>query len=331
MPARDRQNFKLGLFVFFTLSLFVALVLSLGIFESFQPQAELVTLFDESVQGLTNGSAVKYQGVPLGTVTSINIDMDTQSGRRLIRAGMTIDLQKFKTGAKETISEEHFQEIIRRDIARGLRCTISPDGITGMKFIDLEFVSDPAPDPLASAGAAAVADTPEVLYVPSVPSMLKDLRTSIFALLDKMNAIDFSGISKHTIATLDSVQKRLNDPALARIITNLDKASANLETTSGALRKTLTPEQINGFVQHLNDTIRTVDELSAFAKKTLADAELGKTSDDFRRLLATLNELSRNFSTSLTSLDEMLDSATELIQYLDSDPSALVRGKGKKK
>ena len=69
--------------------------------------------------------------------------------------------------------------------------------------------------------------------------MLKDLRISIFALLDKMNAIDFSGISKHTIATLDSVQKRLNDPALARIITNLDKASANLEHNPAPARATM--------------------------------------------------------------------------------------------
>ena len=46
MPARDRQNFKLGLFVFFTLSLFVALVLSLGRCPSFMHTAVSTVVLD---------------------------------------------------------------------------------------------------------------------------------------------------------------------------------------------------------------------------------------------------------------------------------------------
>jgi hypothetical protein len=42
-----------------------------------------------------------------------------------------------------------------------------------------------------------------------------------------------------------------------------------------------------------------------------------------------VSELKKNISTSLTKLDEALDGFTELVNSINDDPSALIKGKQK--
>ncbi|MEP7344402.1 MAG: MlaD family protein, partial [Gemmatimonadaceae bacterium] len=42
----------------------------------FQQRTTFISFFPESVNGLENGAPVKFQGVPVGTVTGINIQID---------------------------------------------------------------------------------------------------------------------------------------------------------------------------------------------------------------------------------------------------------------
>ncbi len=50
-------------------------------------------MVSESVQGLSSGSAVKFQGVPVGIVRDITISTKSQR----IRIDMEVRLSKFKT------------------------------------------------------------------------------------------------------------------------------------------------------------------------------------------------------------------------------------------
>lgn len=335
---RDTHYFRLGLFTCFTLALLTALLLSLGMLDYFRPKARLVTLVSESVQGLTPGSAVKYRGVPIGTVSDITINIGPgrkteKAGReatRLIRIDMTIDLTKFKTEgpggpAPRTIDYPHFEKIIRGDIRKGLCCNISPDGITGMKYIDLDFSANPPPQSTMPAE-----ENPEgPLFVPSVPSVLKDLRTSVFTLLDNLNSVDYAGISKQAKETFASVQKLAEDPKIPALIQRLELAASGFEETSTTLRKSFSEEQVGLLIKNFDSTLSAVRDLADYTKHQISNAEISKTSDELQRLLSTLNELGVSISHTLTGVNEAFDSATELIQYLDVDPASLIRGKGK--
>lgn len=320
---RSTAYFKLGLFILFTLALFTALILMLGMFDSFQPKAHLITVVAESVQGLTPGSAVKYQGVPIGKVSDITIDM-SRAGElsRLIRIDMEIDLKKFRMEKVGQLDRNEFYSIIRADQTKGLRCNLSPDGITGMMYIDLEFVQNPAPDPLAENPILE----PDALYVPSVPSLLKDLRTSMMAILDKLGAIDFAKIGRQVEATLGSAQKRLDDPRLTNTFIHIEKAAVDLEATAKRLNEKITPEVLDQVMTDLKKTLTAVDELSIFVRQEIKDADFGKTTAEFRQTMKNLDE---SVSALTHTLNETLDSATEFLQYLDSDPASLIRGKGR--
>ena len=142
---QETNKFKLGLFVTISLFVFIAAVLSMGVFDSlFKSRAHMATFVEESVQGLNSGSAVKFRGVPIGSISDITIIMES----RTVRIDMEIDLSKFKTTLGKnifttpSILAPEFYKYLHSEIDKGLRCRIEPDGITGIKYIEMDFFKD---------------------------------------------------------------------------------------------------------------------------------------------------------------------------------------------
>ena len=70
---KQTNYFKVGLFTALSLGLVILFLVFLGVSNLFQTTELAETYFDESVQGLNIGSAVKYRGVTVGKVTAIGM------------------------------------------------------------------------------------------------------------------------------------------------------------------------------------------------------------------------------------------------------------------
>jgi len=70
--SQQASYFRLGLFILAAIAVFLGIVLALSAGQVFRQTVVLETYFNESVQGLDSGSAVKYRGVQLGRVTNIS-------------------------------------------------------------------------------------------------------------------------------------------------------------------------------------------------------------------------------------------------------------------
>ena len=62
-------------------------------------------------------------------------------------------------------------------------------------------------------------------------------------------------------------------------------------------------------------------------EKELKNAELKQLSDKGQLTLDSIRSTSTQFKETMSRIDSAVDALTELIQMLDNDPSALVRGK----
>ena len=62
----EANKYKLGIFVLTGIGLLIAGLFLLGLAETFKPKINFITYFDESVQGLEVGAAVKFRGVTIG-------------------------------------------------------------------------------------------------------------------------------------------------------------------------------------------------------------------------------------------------------------------------
>ena len=140
-------HFKLGLFALATVLAGIAALVALGLHRE-TSSVRFHTYFDESVQGLDLGSPVDYRGVEVGTVGSIGVAPDG----RLI--DVALDIRK-----AEAVHLGYPQ----------LRSQLSNQGITGLKFVDIDWAADSTPPVLAFV--------PPTHYIPSRLSLLVNLST----------------------------------------------------------------------------------------------------------------------------------------------------------
>ena len=325
----DNSKFKLGLFIILAAVIFFAALFILGTMDRFKEKAHLSTLVSESVQGLSVGSSVKYQGVPIGKVCEIMI----YPSDNVIRIDMEINISKFKVQqpghAPATISVEEFDEKIAKAVEDGLRCRMELEGITGGKYIELQSDKDAAPSAydLSEFGL-------EYTYVPSQPSLISDLRGSVTSILAKLESIDYKGISDRTNAVLDSINERVNSPKFDETIDNVNamvnearKSIENLEKLTGSDVK----DKIDAISKNVNTAVNAVESLTKSVETEIKSIEFAQISENLRSFLSTAIRTSKTLDETLFNVNNGVDALIELILYIDSDPAALIQGKKKPK
>ncbi|MFM7052221.1 MAG: MlaD family protein [Planctomycetota bacterium] len=194
---------KVGSFVIASAALALGGVIALGSGSLFKETALIETSTTDSVDGLQVGSPVKYRGVPIGEVAAIafadryypdEIDADKFDFASPVVIRMKVRLDVF--GPQKT---EVFTKDLESGVARGLRARMSSAGLTGGLFVELDLV-DPTLFP-----ARELAYRGDVPHVPSAPSKLNELITSVERITRNLAEVDFSSIGSKLATTIDGV------------------------------------------------------------------------------------------------------------------------------
>ena len=322
----ETNKFKLGLFVIGSILVLIAAIFSMGIFDHFKPKAHMVTYVEESVQGLTTGSPVKYKGVPIGKVSDINIIVNNNE----IRIDIEIDLSKIHQRTGSTIAKsrelgrEQFYDFLTSASKEGLACRIEPDGITGSKYVEMNFFTD-VKTPKSSRQAFFEKG---IFVMPSTPSMIANLRTNIFEILTSVAAIDFKGISQKTQELLERANKTLDRAKLDQLSTNADKVILKIDQTVTNLNQVLDQQQMRKTIQDMEESLKAIKKLAVQTEKAVAGANLSETASDIRQLTKSLKDSSETLQTSLQKANDTMDSVTDLVRYLNDNPASLLHGRG---
>ncbi len=332
------SRFKLGLFVLGGLAVLLATMFFLGLSDLFKTRARITTLFSESVQGLAVGSPVKYKGVPIGNVSTIAIQVND----KLIRVDMEIELSAFIDSKplqrRSTESLKSFYEFFDRERSSGLRARLEYAGITGLKYIEFDYFDPSNPQDI-------IKQTPDLaagqFYLPSTPSTFTDLLGMFSTSLNRISQVDFVGISNELKRGLGEATALLSDPDLKVIVQRIESISNNLERSSGALARTLTEERLRTFSEQLETAVNNINTLINDVNEQLAQANVAGTAsafreaagsvtqagNDIRGVVGSADETMSTLEVSLQKLNRALDAVTELMSYLNDDPSAMLRGK----
>lgn len=197
MFTKKDKYFYTGLFTLIAIGLLVLFLLFSGFFNLFTAKLYVETYFIGSVQGLSNGSAVKFHGVKIGRVEKISfIDSaypKIKDNRNYLNQFAYIYvLIAINTGQIQNIrNSKIFKNAIETLVKRGLRCTVTPSGLTGGSYIALDFY------PKEKHQTIDVSWTPKYAYIPSVPSTLQYFGDNLKQLMQKIQTIDFNGLSKN--------------------------------------------------------------------------------------------------------------------------------------
>ncbi len=324
----ESDKFKLGLFIIVSFLVICTLFVVFGLFDYGSRKAPMTTLFSESVQGLESGSLVKLRGVPIGKVRNITISMED----KLIRVDMDINISKVNmrpVGKLEhkKITEADFYAMMLKEISSGLRARLEMSGITGGKYIEFDYHQSDVPEEPDSNMPRPGFDSSGVFFMPSEPSMLAGLRSSVSEIVAKIASVDYKGISEKLEKVLENTNSLISDPSLKQMLHNSDELSARLTVTVANLNKALTEERLQKISEEASQTLANLQALTAKMQVILEEAKVKETTSSFREAADSVSDARKSMKNTLAKLNDTLDSVDELIRTLEENPRSIISGK----
>jgi len=270
----EANKFRLGVFFFLSSILFIAAMVWLtGWFRS-EKTHTYVCYFDESVQGLEDGSTVRYNGVPVGKVDHIGVAPEG----RLVEVVVSLEAS-FPVGD---------------DIAARLDFV----GITGLRVVNLR-----RPD----ADDITVQDlsfNPKYPVIPVQRSQLEQLDIGLQRFLQVMAEIDFAAIGSKSVRFLDNLNTFMEGEELAMLMDTAGHTTNHLDSLItvyldlGRKLDGLAGEfasGVPGIREDIEEIVLSVSELSEGVRSM---------SFDFNSLVSDLEELIGEISTLIARIGE---------------------------
>lgn len=351
----------IGGFVIGAIALITGAVMLLGTGQFFLERVVVLTVFEGSVTGLDVGSPVEFRGVPVGTVTDIKALYDSNKTSFVIPVYMSLD-KNIVTNIRSDGREPPVEREIEKMIEHGLRAQLDLRSfVTGKKFVSLEFHPEKP--------ATIVGVDSKITEIPSIPSRLQRVTSMFDKLnMDELAAkavLALDGISRlvnspalaSTIENLDNAARNANELVLQlqadthklsqSAIATLEQTRESAAAAQTALTTTLadlsnlstsTDERLDrtvasldaalSAVQTLADNLdRQVKPLLSSAKETMDQGKL--TLKAAENLIGEDSNTRYNLDTTLEELAAAARSVRLMADYLEQNPDALLKGKGR--
>lgn len=301
------SSFVIGIFVLFGIMILVGSIFWLGANEFFKTRNFYLTYFEGSIQGLEQGSAVKYLGIPVGNVNDISISPDG----KLVEIKLQIDPDM--------------------KITSNMRIKLEYSGLAGGKFLQI-FIPEPG-QKIAKVKYDFVPDFP---VIPSSPSGFDEIASTTKEVLDEMMKIEFGKISTEMVNLLENMNLIFQDKNISLTLSNLQTASKNLTTLFGQLDTTKVIDNFIGtsydIANSAEELVQTVTTLKSKIQNVEVAGFLDKVYHDYDTTMGNLDGMIRKFSQrsdlmiiSLNGLiEDIRKSNKELrnsIQSISDDPS----------
>lgn len=311
-----------GSFVLGALVLIVAALLSFRSSHLFSKPGRFVAYFNESVQGLDVGGAVKLRGVRAGRVVAIRVHYDSKARQSQVAVVGELEQNVISDRAGQMIRITD-RATLQRLIEEGLRAKIDLVGITGLQFVELDFLDPqqfPAPRPESGA---------EYPVVPTVPSGMSELIANLSKIVNNLKQIDFAELSHELKSLLATANQEVGDLDLKKMVAKVTAAAESIEALAGSaeakaafanLNKTAT--DVQGLVAKLDTQVEPVRAELVRTLHSFHDA-----AESVRKLLGPQSGLGQEALRTLQQVTETAESLQQLADFLERNPNALITGK----
>lgn len=313
----SRVNPRLvGGFVLVAVALGVAAVLLFGSGRLFRTTVTLVSYFDGSVAGLNPGSAVRFRGVEVGEVkeTRLNLPGERLMQEFAIPVIWELDVDRIRSRGGDLRRDFTSPAVLDSLIDAGLRARLGVESLlTGRLFLDLDVYPE---------REAEFVGGPDIPYpeVPTLPTEFKEIQEQVETILQVISSIDAEAFVEAVTGTVEGIERFVG--------------SEDLETAIGGLSGTIeevdeTLERARSMFASIDTTVSpirrrwesTTDSLSVTLR------ELRATLGSVRTVLEPGSPLTVELETALRDFSEAARSLRALADYLERNPSAILRGK----
>lgn len=224
----------------------------------------MVLLFDESLRGLEVGAPVDFQGIALGEVSAIRVELEPDSQRIIMPVEVSLYPERLRLRSREKdrprLSDEERKRFLEQLVASGLRAQLrSGNLLTGQLYVGLDFFPR-----AATARIDWDSDPPEL---PTTVGSLGELQASLQRVAGKLEKLPLEQIGadlRQTLQTTSRLLHRLDTQVAPEVVATLGEARKAVDTAQGMMAADEPLQQ---------DTREAIRELGRTAKSLRALAD----------------------------------------------------------
>ncbi len=318
--------------VFVLGALLIALI-GITVFASgkwFTKKSEFVVYFDESVNGLSVGALVKMQGVPIGKVTDIQVQLDPKTKRILTPVFIEIEHEKCEQliqvkafNRKQTIMQQLIEDGLRLQLQYTSLVTgklyieslLRPDSPMSLMHLNKDFAELPAIASNSQEVKKNIADA--IREIQNIP--FHDLFTELLIMIKNIKEITGSDDTRQAIHALAT--------SLTELQSILKSFNSHSEAIAGYAEKTLL---------HSSNSMQKLDKATTpiLSNVQVTIENANKTLEQFQASANSVGEVfnenaqfQQNLNGTLTEIRRSAKSLRLLADYLGRHPEAIIRGK----
>ncbi len=310
-----------GAFVLGGVGLILAAVVIFGSGNLFRKTHEFVIYFSGDINGLRVGAPVKFKGVEIGQVKRIKLRLEQEVNRQNgqlradVRIPVIIELDEEKIvshgGTAIDLSDPH---TVPNLIREGMRAQLGSDSfVTGLMYVALDIQPNTPIQMIAPPGSP-------LQEIPAIPTTLEQAQAVAIRIFERLDKVDFGAVFNQMTGTLDAIRQITSSPSLREAINHSEETRAQLDHTLAGAQQTLAT--VNGQVPPLSSSLQKTS-LSADAAAKQATLTLGTV----QTTIEPNSPINYQALQTLQDVSAAAHSIKELADYLQRNPSAIVRGR----
>lgn len=324
-----------GAFVVGALALVMAAIILLGSGSLFRHQHTYVLYFKSNVNGLRVGAPVKFRGVEIGSVTGILLSLNQleyavrTNDPSQIRMPVLIELDERKIisrGGRSLDLDD--PRSLKRLIDAGLRGQLAMESIlTGLLYVELDMHPGTKPHLVLPPNSS-------FQEIPTQPAELEQVQQEVGRVLAKLSQVDFVGAVHSVTAMTDAIRNLADSPKLAATIDEMDRVTHKMDGAVTSVQQLA--EQIKGQVGPLASSLRDASNNASItmeqARASLAAAQQAfvqakSTFAEAKAMLDPASPITYQLNKTLEDISGAARSTRELADFLERNPSAVIRGR----
>jgi len=268
-----------------------------------------VTYFPGPLHGLLAGTPVQMKGVQVGHVRDVRLRYIAASASLETPVEIEIDPRLMQFNIDNITSRDQLRaqmnDALGKLVQKGMRATLSTSLVLpGAGGVSLDFVAAPG------TGRLVTTTEPPIIPAAAANNGLEGALASVNDLAARIRRLPIEEISEHLRSATARADKLVNDPALSESLQRLNRSLADVEKITGTTR-----ENIGPLVQSLRNAA------------TAAEGAAGRA----QQMLATAPRQGYDLGNLVKELTRASESVRALADYLQENPDALLKGRGKGK
>lgn len=298
-----------------------------SLFGSAVDDLRLTMLVDNEVTGLTNDADVIFEGLTIGRVTELGVDVDNSLPEsEQVRQRITFVIAPGRLGLAQGSTHEDALRFLQDRVQKGLRARVTSSGFLGTSLV-IQLVEEPLLPP-------ATLDINQQPYpvMPSVEPDISDLGGSAEGLMARIGSLNIEELLQSATNALDAITKVAASPdtqavpkALRETLDETRSAAADVKAMTAELREANAAANLSRLLDEAASAAEAVKLAAAGAPEMIAkiDTAAGKVGEisfaeisaeaegilaDLRAMLGSedAEQLPRNLSDTLQAASGLL-------------------------